>query len=136
MNISGIRPSIGFYDYNSISKIRQAEEAQASIQTQAEVDQIKPVVADDRDASVAAEQNGRNKQTFGAYDYANQYNPDETFEMVGKEADIHSLDVEKAISDMQKDQVLHEYQYFVGSDIAAGAQAGAATIRGAENFSL
>ena len=61
MNISGIRPSIGFYDYNSISKIRQAEEAQASIQTQAEVDQIKPVVADDRDASVVAEQNGRNK---------------------------------------------------------------------------
>ena len=56
--------------------------------------------------------------------------------MVGKEADIHSLDVEKAISDMQKDQVLHEYQYFVGNDIAVGAQAGAATIRGAENFSL
>ncbi|MCR5144332.1 MAG: hypothetical protein K6B67_03370 [Lachnospiraceae bacterium] len=136
MNISGIRPSVGFYDYNSISKIRQAEEAQASVQA-AEVDQIKPVVADDQNnTSVAAEQNGTNKQTFGAYDYANQYNPDEEYSLVGKESDIRSLDVERAISDMEKDQVLHEYQYFVGNDIQLGAQADVPTIRGAENFSL
>ena len=36
------------------------------------------------------------------------------FEMKGRESDIESLDMQKAISDMQKDQALMQYQYFVG----------------------
>lgn len=34
---------------------------------------------------------------------------------IGKDSDILSLDMQKAISDMKKDQVLADYQYFVGS---------------------
>lgn len=37
-----------------------------------------------------------------------------SFEMKGRESDIDSLDMEKAVSDMQKDQALMQYQYFVG----------------------
>lgn len=37
-----------------------------------------------------------------------------TFDMKGRESDILSLDMEKAVSDMQKDQALMQYQYFVG----------------------
>ena len=37
------------------------------------------------------------------------------FGYIGRDSDIHSLDVEKAISDMRKDQILQQYQYFVGS---------------------
>ena len=37
-----------------------------------------------------------------------------SFEMKGKDSDIESLDIEKAVSDMQKDQALMQYQYFVG----------------------
>lgn len=33
----------------------------------------------------------------------------------GMESDIRSSDVQKAISDMKKDRILEEYQYFVGS---------------------
>ncbi len=36
------------------------------------------------------------------------------FEMKGKESSLGSLDMEKAVSDMQKDQALMQYQYFVG----------------------
>ena len=36
------------------------------------------------------------------------------FEMKGRESDIEALDMEKAVSDMQKDEALQQYQYFVG----------------------
>ena len=34
---------------------------------------------------------------------------------IGKDSDIYSLDVENAISDMQKDNILKQYQFFVGN---------------------
>ena len=43
------------------------------------------------------------------------FNRQESFGYIGRDSDIHSLDVEKAIDDMKKDQVLQQYQYFVGS---------------------
>lgn len=36
------------------------------------------------------------------------------FEMKGRDADLEALDMEKAVSDMQKDEALQQYQYFVG----------------------
>lgn len=42
------------------------------------------------------------------------FNRQEEFGYLGKDSDIHSLDVEQAISSMKKDQVLQQYQYFVG----------------------
>ncbi len=43
------------------------------------------------------------------------FNRQDDFGYIGKDSDIHSLDVEKAIDDMKKDRVLQQYQYFVGS---------------------
>lgn len=37
-----------------------------------------------------------------------------TFEMKGRQSNIEDLDMEKAVSDMQKDKALMQYQYFVG----------------------
>lgn len=37
------------------------------------------------------------------------------FSYLGKDKDVESLDMQKAISDMKQDSVLQEYQYFVGS---------------------
>ena len=48
-------------------------------------------------------------------------------------SDIASLDVEKAVSDMKKDQVLQQYQFFVGERMS---QTGLLYIRPNENFSL
>lgn len=43
------------------------------------------------------------------------FHKEETFDYLGKESSLDNLDMRKAISDMQKDAVLQEYQYFVGS---------------------
>lgn len=42
------------------------------------------------------------------------FNLQEEFGYLGQDSDIRSLDMEQAISDMKKDQVLQQYQYFVG----------------------
>lgn len=43
------------------------------------------------------------------------FNKNDDFDYLGKEAPIDSLDMKKAISDMKKDSILKDYQYFVGS---------------------
>lgn len=43
------------------------------------------------------------------------FNLQEEFGYLGQDSDIRLLDMEQAISDMKKDEVLHQYQYFVGS---------------------
>ncbi len=43
------------------------------------------------------------------------FNKEDSFDYIGSESSLASLDMQKAISDMQKDQMLQEYQYFVGS---------------------
>ena len=108
MNISGIRPSIGFYDYNSI-RIRQELGALAAEEPEKESLVENPEISVTEDDIAEARKN----QTFGNYDFASQYKPGETFELKGVDSDIKSLDVEKAVSSMQKDSIIHRYQYFV-----------------------
>ena len=48
-------------------------------------------------------------------DIALTFNKGDDFGYIGNDSDIFSLDVEDAISDMQKDDVLKQYQYFVGN---------------------
>ena len=43
------------------------------------------------------------------------FNKGDDYGYIGKDSDIYSLDVETAISDMQKDNVLKQYQFFVGN---------------------
>lgn len=43
------------------------------------------------------------------------FNKEESYDYIGSESGLANLDVQKAVSDMKKDSVLQEYQYFVGS---------------------
>ncbi len=43
------------------------------------------------------------------------FNAREDFGYIGQDSDIENLDMQKAISDMKKDGILQQYQYFVGS---------------------
>lgn len=131
MNISGIRPYAGFYDYNSIKaeelRSRQIAEAQLTISLQQSEEPQVTVT------EVPVEQN------FDSYDFAQTYRPGETYELKGKDSDLESLDVQKAVSDLGKDQVLQQYQYFVGSSDAVTKKTNEATqqnMRSGENFSL
>lgn len=44
-----------------------------------------------------------------------KFNKEDSFSYIGMDSSLDNLDMQKAISDMQKDQVLQSYQYFVGS---------------------
>lgn len=43
------------------------------------------------------------------------FHKEDSFDYIGSESGLANLDMQKAISDMKKDEVLQEYQYFVGS---------------------
>lgn len=66
------------------------------------------------------------RQDAALEDISLTFNKKDDFGYIGQDSDIHSLDVEKAISDMKKDQVLQQYQYFVGSsgDLMSGTMDG------------
>ena len=58
---------------------------------------------------------GEQKQNAPLEDISITFHKQDDFGYIGRDSDIRSLDVEKAISDMRKDQILQQYQYFVGS---------------------
>lgn len=131
MNISGIRPYSGFYDYNSIQNVNAAANAEQT----APVNEAQEM---NLNAPVAAERDTSN-QTYNAADYAKQYQADATYDLKGADSDIRSLDVEQAVSDLQLDQVLQQYQFFVGEAMGQNtqnAQNAAPQVRATENFTF
>lgn len=107
MNISGIRPTAGFYSYNSI-KINELRNQQLAVTTQEKAVKKESVIEQD-EAPV--------EQTFSSFDFAQTYKPDATYELKGEDSDVSGLDVEKTLSDLEKDKVLEQYQYFVGDRV-------------------
>ena len=65
--------------------------------------------------SVQSETSTRPLKNADIEDISLTFNKEDTFENIGSEASIKSLDMQKAISDMKKDGILQEYSYFVGS---------------------
>lgn len=54
----------------------------------------------------------------------NTYDSNASYELKGADSDISTLDVTKAVSDLDKDKVLQQYQRFVGSaDVTVMQQA-------------
>jgi len=128
MNISGIRPSVGFYNYN-VDSTKGAETYEAPVSAVNEPKEVESVVSQEEiDAA-------RKGQTYGSADYAKEYKANEAFDMKGAASDLRTLDIEKAINDMQKDQMLSQYQYFVGEATSMQASSNA-QVRAVENFDL
>lgn len=130
MNISGIRPSLGFYSYNSI-KIDELRNQQLAVTAREQ--------APMQEESTGYKDQLPVEQNFTSYDYAKSYQPDETYELKGAESDISKLDVEKTMSDLEKDKVLEQYQYFVGDQahaIAIDMNTENRILRSGENFVL
>jgi len=110
MNISGIRTYAGFYDYNTIKqseiRSRQIQEAKSGMEKEV------PFSAEEQKAEEPVLASARDN---GAKEFTEKYQPEAVYEMKGEDSDIAKLDVEKAISDMKKDEILMEYQFFVNS---------------------
>lgn len=116
MNISGIRPSEGFYSYNSI-RLNELRNSQIMSSKQAVDDTASQQAPADYEAA-------RARQSFTSLDYANTYDSNASYELKGADSDISTLDVTKAVSDLDKDKVLQQYQRFVGSaDVTVMQQA-------------
>ena len=108
MSISGIRAHAGYQANNSISEteLRRLEEASRRVeQERQELDNARQPRSEDG-IIVEARQN----QTFGSGEYADTYQPGQTYEMKGAESDLGSLDV-------QKDRIIQQYQFFVGHGV-------------------
>lgn len=133
MNISGIRTNAGFYDYNSI-KINEVRSQQ--IQEAKEGSQI-PVTntAEPEDNGDARQIPKVQQEDQGIVDFNAQYQPDASYELKGIDSDLSKLDVEKALSDLKKDQVLQQYQFFVGDEPFASTEK-LKQVREEENFWL
>lgn len=133
MNISGIRPSESFYSYNSI-KLNELRNQQIAASKEA----VAVQQPQDLETAIAAE--SMPVQNYNSFDYAQRYNPDESFELKGIDSDINKLDVQKAISELDKDQVLQQYQFFVGTTptpiSATSEPQSQTTLRSGENFYL
>ena len=71
MNISGIRPTAGFYSYNSI-KINELRNQQLAVTTQEKAAKRESVIEQEE---VPVE------QTFSSFDFAQTYKPDATYEL-------------------------------------------------------
>ena len=109
MNVSGIRPNAEIYSYNSI---RLKELRNQQIAASKELQGAR--VADDFVTPSLENYDTPLKQNYSSYDYAQEYRVGETYELRGKDTDVAKLDVQRALSDMEKDRILQQYQYFVG----------------------
>ena len=113
--IKGIN-SLQSYDYSELNRIqndrRSAElAAKENNERKAAVEAQPKSSAADIDLRLG---DIRPRQNASLEDISLSLTETSGFEMKGRQSDITSLDMEKAVSDMQKDQALMQYQYFVG----------------------
>lgn len=122
MNISGIRTGAGFYDYNSI-KINEVRNQQIRESMESGPMPVMGAVEQKDSADIEAVQlQTVQKADHGAAEFNARYQPDASYELKGVDSDLSKLDVEKALSDLKKDQVLQQYQFFVGDDAFASTE--------------
>ena len=89
----------------SVEEVKAAEEAKAL-----ESSKVEESAAKVEEAAIR-----RPVKNADLEDISLTFNKEDTFDNIGSEASIKSLDMEKAISDMKKDDILSEYSYFVGN---------------------
>ncbi|MBO4903976.1 MAG: hypothetical protein J5367_02015 [Lachnospiraceae bacterium] len=110
--LKGIGNYQGF-DYSAYNRINAEQVTKRPVQESAQATNEKIQEAPSRDLDLRLS-DIRPRQNASLEDITLSLNEPNGFEMKGRESDIDALDMEKAVSDMQKDQALMQYQYFVG----------------------
>ena len=109
-----------FNQYTALSKIPTVEDATQAPQQAEDTLQVSQTKqsAEDEIATLSPRQESvleKRSSSSDLQDISLNFNQNEEFSLAGKNSNLAGLDVEKAISDMKKDSVLEQYQYFVGS---------------------
>ncbi len=99
---SYINRDIKTVDIDTVKK----QEEQKSVQSQ----ETSSIIPSSREAEQRKAERVANLQEISL-----TFNKKDDYGYIGKDSSLESLDMQKAISDMQKDSILQEYQYFVGS---------------------
>lgn len=114
----GVQFLSGFNNFNSYSNYRKeiprvsAEEVRLQdLNKASEINTDKSSV----DAHDSVKDIERKARISSLEDISLTFNKDESFDYLQNDSSVKSLDMEKAISDMKKDDILQEYQYFVGN---------------------
>lgn len=114
MNITGIRPyeAVGFY----ANRIENADLSVKSVN----IEPGEYLNGGSEAGSFSGESspylNGRAvQQNETSYDFAQKYDPTARYELKGSESDLASLDYLNEVPKAHKDEVLKQYQMFVGN---------------------
>ena len=114
MAINGLSNFGGFYNSYSVRDIPKVDVETVKQQDAAKESDTLPkaqVVKEEPKEQVV----DNRKRTADLDNISLNFNSGDDFSYIGSDFEIGGLDVEKAISDMKKDKVLQDYQYFVGS---------------------
>lgn len=129
MRIGGIGSYQSYQDMNYMSGIRGSHmnipkvgQADPALQDVKLAEDNKEALSQSSVTAVPQAEETRADRIANLEDVSLSFNKEDDFGYIGKDSDIYKLDVEKAISDMKRDSVLQEYQYFVGSSQTFAAQ--------------
>jgi len=98
------RPEIKLVSGEEVRRQDQEQQQAALQQSTPDYSRMTDFAAQDRRAKAADLEN-----------ISLTFNKTDSFDYLGSGSGLENLDVMKAVSDMRKDEVLQEYQYFVGS---------------------
>ena len=111
MGISRIQDYSSAYANYRLQQIPSISEKELQMDALA-AEKVTPVSSPENKTEAVPEE--RKRTDIAVEDVSLTFNKKDDFGYIGKGSAIESLDMEKAISDMRKDQVLQQYQYFVG----------------------
>ena len=108
----------GVYNVYRIPRVSREDISKNDVSKVSEVKE-KPDISES-DLQSQSEEQRKVVSPINLEDISIKFNAGETYDYIGKDKDIQNLDIKKAVSDMQKDQVLEQYQFFVGKQDASG----------------
>ena len=114
MAINGLSQFGGFYNSYSVRDIPRVDVETVKQQDAAKESDTLPkaqVVKEEPSAPVV----DNRSRTADLDNISLNFNSGDDYSYIGSDFELDNLDMEKAISDMKKDKVIQDYQFFVGS---------------------
>ena len=120
MTIDGLGQYGGFYtNYKvtdipsvDIDTVKKQDEAAKQAETSVSLVKENPVSSP---VSIEEPKADTRSRMADLEDVSLSFNKGDDYSYIGSDSEIGDLDMQKAISDMRKDSILQDYQYFVGS---------------------
>jgi len=114
MSIDRIGQYGGFYNQYRLPEIQQVSVEDVKKQDEQLAKQQSQQMVETPQIDYAQQPSNQASRMANLEDISLTFNTNETYDYIGRDADLQNLDMMSAISDMQKDKVLQQYQYFVG----------------------